>query len=105
MSSWRKRLKRTALILFSVLSLSVGYGADLIKVEQAGDQFVNFVLAEIETVRKKLPAITRAAEAAAERIVGRDGEFLAAGDQGFALEPVWRAGGCPTCGSSRACCR
>ena len=64
-----------------------------IEIEQAGDHFVNFVLQEIEATRNSLPEITRAAEAAAERIVGRDGDLLAAGDRGFALEPVWRAGG------------
>ena len=68
-------------------------GAEPIKVEQAGDHFVNFVLAEIEVTRKILPAITRAAELAADRIVDRNGELLSAGDQSFALEPVWRAGG------------
>ena len=65
----------------------------LTKVEQAGDHFVNFVLSEIENVRQSLPAITRAAEAAADRIVGRDGQLLSAGDYSFALETVWRAGG------------
>jgi len=64
-----------------------------IKVEQAGDRFVNFVLDEIEATRKTLPAITRAAELAADRIVELDGELLSAGDQSFSLEPVWRAGG------------
>jgi len=68
-------------------------GADPIKVEQAGDHFFNFVLTEIEATRRSLPAITRAAELAADRIVDRDGELLSAGDQSFALEPVWRAGG------------
>ena len=67
--------------------------ADPIKVEQAGDRFVNFVLTEIESARKKLPEITRAAELAAQRIVERDGELLSAGDHSFSLEPVWRAGG------------
>jgi formylglycine-generating enzyme required for sulfatase activity len=60
---------------------------------QAGDRFVRFVLDEIENTRKRIPEITRAAEAAADRIVHQDGEFLSAGDQSFALEPVWRAGG------------
>jgi len=64
-----------------------------IKVEQAGDHFVNFVLAEIEVARKQLPNITRAAEAAADRIVTMNGELLSAGDHSFSLEPVWRAGG------------
>ena len=94
--------KRTSLLLFSAVLLYHGtwtgngtsacFGAPL-KVEQAGDHFVNFVLREIETARKKLPAITRAAEAAADRIVNRKGELLSAGDRSFALEPVWRAGG------------
>ena len=70
-----------------------GGTAGLIEVEQAGDHYVNFVLTEIEATRSSLPEITRAAEAAAERIVGRDGELLSAGDRGFALQPVWRAGG------------
>lgn len=64
-----------------------------IEVEQAGDHYVNFVLTEIEATRRALPEITQAAEAAAERIVGHDGNLLAAGDRGFALQPVWRAGG------------
>ena len=68
-------------------------GGELIRVEQAGDQFVNFVLDEIETAKKQLPAITQAAEAAAERIVDKNGELLSAGDHSFSLEPVWRAGG------------
>lgn len=67
--------------------------ADEIEVQQAGDRFVNFVLGELEAARKKLPEITRVAEAAADRIVGRDGQLLSAGDQSFSLEPVWRAGG------------
>ena len=68
-------------------------GAGPIKVEQAGDRFVNFVLSEIEKTRGQLPAITRAAELAASRIVDHDGELLSAGDHSFSLEPVWRAGG------------
>ncbi|HUY34406.1 MAG TPA: hypothetical protein VMV69_16790 [Pirellulales bacterium] len=68
-------------------------GAEPLPVEQAGDYFVNFVLDEIESARKKLPQITRAAEVAADRIVSGDGELLSAGDQSFSLEPVWRAGG------------
>jgi uncharacterized phosphosugar-binding protein len=71
----------------------VCFGAEPIAVEQAGDHFVNFVLDEIETARKKVPEITRAADAAADRIVNRNGELLSAGDQIFSLEPVWRAGG------------
>src|SRR5260221_4106494 len=69
------------------------HGAGPIAVEQAGDHFVNFVLDEIENARKKVPEITRAADAAADRIVNRSGELLSAGDQSFSLEPVWRAGG------------
>lgn len=64
-----------------------------IEVEQAGDQFVNFVLEEIEKTRQELPDIAAIADRAAEQIVNHDGEFLSAGDRGFALEPVWRAGG------------
>lgn len=67
--------------------------ADHIAVEQAGDRFVNFVLDEIEKTRGNIAAITRAADAAAERIVRLDGELLSAGDRIFSLEPVWRAGG------------
>lgn len=64
-----------------------------IPVKQAGDQFVNFVLDEIQNTRQALNSITKAAELAAERIVHQNGELLSAGDQSFALEPVWRAGG------------
>lgn len=67
--------------------------ADRIAVEQAGDRFVNFVLDEIEKTRAAVPAITRAADVAAERIVSQGGELLSAGDRIFSLEPVWRAGG------------
>lgn len=67
--------------------------AEPIKVEQAGDHFVNFVLSEIENTRRTIPAITRAAEVAADRIVKQNGELLSAGDHSFSLEPVWRAGG------------
>src|SRR3972149_2693816 len=80
-------------LLFDRLPQSSCTAAEPIKVEQAGDRFVNFVLNEIETTRKAIPAITRAAEIAAERIVKRDGELLSAGDHSFSLEPVWRAGG------------
>ena len=98
-------LKRTSLLFFSAVLFchstvmknngapNACFGADLQKVEQAGDHFVNFVLQEIENTRKAIPAITRAAEFAAERIVNRNGGLLSAGDQSFALEPVWRAGG------------
>jgi hypothetical protein len=97
-------LKRSCLLVYGVL-LTNGSSlfdhlpqgsctaAEQIKVEQAGDRFVNFVLNEIETTRKAIPAMTRAAEMAAERIVNRDGELLSAGDHSFSLEPVWRAGG------------
>jgi hypothetical protein len=64
-----------------------------IEVEQAGDRFVNFVLTEIESTRTSIPAMTRAADLAARRIVEQDGELLSAGDLSFSLEPVWRAGG------------
>jgi len=67
--------------------------ADAIAVEQAGDRFVNFVLSEIENTRGSIPAMTRAAEAAARQIVEHDGNLLSAGDLSFSLEPVWRAGG------------
>ena len=87
----------------AVLLTPIGWRGDLsqrtcdaaehIEIVQAGDHFVNFALDEIQAVRTKLPAITRAAEAAADRIVHRNGELLSAGDQSFSLEPVWRAGG------------
>ena len=67
--------------------------AEQVQAEQAGDRFVHFVLDEVETVRKQLPGITQAAEAAADRIVMQDGELVSAGDHSFSLEPVWRAGG------------
>jgi len=103
MCSRHKFLKRTSFLLLGTLLLiqstvlrngqQICNGAEPIEVEQAGDHFVNFVLGEIETARKQLPAITRAAEAAADRIVNQNGELLSAGDQIFSLEPVWRAGG------------
>ena len=43
-----------------------------IDVVQAGDQFVNFVLDEIETACRHLPKITREAEVATDRIVRKD---------------------------------
>ncbi len=104
MSNRHELLKRTSWLLCGAALLtrstlldnglqSECSAAERTKVEQAGDRFVNFVLDEIETARKKLPAITRAAEAAADRIVNENGELLSAGDQSFSLEPVWRAGG------------
>jgi hypothetical protein len=80
------------LLFFMTLTCSI-QAAPAGPVEQAGDNFVNFVLDEIESARKRLPAITRAAEAAADRIVSQNGELLSAGDHSFSLEPVWRAGG------------
>ena len=89
-----KLLKQTSLLfIFIAASTGVIARAEPLKVEQAGDHFVNFVLKEIETARKKLPDIARAADIAADRIVGNDGELLSAGDHSFSLEPVWRAGG------------
>ena len=104
MSNLHELLKRTPWLLFGAALLVQGtllssgpqskcFGAERAKIEQAGDHFVNFVLDEIETARTKLPAVTRAAEAAADRIVHRNGELLSAGDHSFSLEPVWRAGG------------
>ena len=104
MSSGHEFLKRTSWLLCGAVLLitnsllnygpgSVCTAAEPIQVEQAGDHFVNFVLDEIEAVRKKLPEITQAAEVAADRIVHRNGELLSAGDHSFSLEPVWRAGG------------
>ncbi len=59
----------------------------------AGDQYVDFVLAEIEKARKKLPGMISAAENAADRIVHRNGGLLAVGDDGFAMEQIWRSAG------------
>jgi len=59
----------------------------------AGDRFVDFALTQIHKARKRLPVITNAAERCAEQIIRQNGEYLAAGDDGFAGEPVWRAGG------------
>jgi uncharacterized phosphosugar-binding protein len=93
------RNPRHGTVLFCSIAMLVGVwsgscvAADAIEVEQAGDHFVNFVLSEIENTRKAVPAITRVAEVAAERIVKRNGELLSAGDHSFSLEPVWRAGG------------
>ena len=85
---------RTSLLVLGAVSLAhSAFASERIEVKQAGDRFVNFVLAEFEVARKSLPAITRAAEVAADRIVGKDGELLSAGDRSFSLEPVWRAGG------------
>ena len=64
-----------------------------VEVQQAGDRFINFVLAEIEVAGTRMAGITRAANRAADRIVHLDGNLLSAGDQSFSLEPVWRAGG------------
>jgi len=91
-STHRTVLLGSILALFSAWS-GLCDAAETIEVEQAGDHFVNFVLREIENTRKLIPAITRAAEAAADRIVKRNGELLSAGDHSFSLEPVWRAGG------------
>jgi len=60
---------------------------------RAGDQFVGFVLEQIDKAQKRLPLITSCAERAADQIVRQNGEYLSAGDDGFAGEPVWRAGG------------
>jgi|GEM_PF-1388741 formylglycine-generating enzyme required for sulfatase activity len=86
-------LKQLSLLVVAIVGLNTSARAEPIKVEQAGDRFVNFVLNEIETTRKALPDIAKAADAAAERIVRQDGELLSAGDHSFSLEPVWRAGG------------
>jgi uncharacterized phosphosugar-binding protein len=93
-----RALVGTAALLLPIIAADAGRhpfcsAAEPQPVEQAGDRFVQFVLDEIEAAREKLPAITRAADAAAERIVVRDGELLSAGDRSFSLEPVWRAGG------------
>lgn len=63
------------------------------QLRMAGDSFAEFVLQEIDRCGERLGAITRAADAAADRIVRRNGEFISAGDEGFAQESVWRAGG------------
>jgi hypothetical protein len=59
---------------------------------QAGDRFVDFVLAELGTARGRLPRISRAADLAADRIISKDGGLLAAGDDGVGGESVWRSG-------------
>jgi len=59
----------------------------------AGDQYVDFLLAEITKARKKLPGMINAAETAANHIVDRNGGLLAAGDDGFAMEQIWRSAG------------
>lgn len=71
-------------------STSAGEGDQL---RLRGDLFADFVLEQIDHCRGRLGSITKAADAAADRIVSRDGEFLSAGDDGFAQESVWRAGG------------
>ena len=83
----------TCLVVTLLAAPPSSHAAKRIKVEQAGDHFVNFVLAEIEQTRKRIPEMVVAAEAAADRIVHKNGEFLSAGDRSFSLEPVWRAGG------------
>lgn len=99
MTKRREPLQRVLLVfcgaaMFAQFGLTnVCFGAEPIKVEQAGDRFVNFVLEQIETTRSQLPSIARAADLAAGRIVDHDGELLSAGDDIFSLEPVWRAGG------------
>lgn len=96
---WRPKVRLCAALVFTHTTWfasglpSECAAAERIAVEQAGDHFVNFVLDEIENTRKLLPAITRAAEKAADRIVNKNGELLSAGDHSFSLEPVWRAGG------------
>jgi len=59
---------------------------------QAGDQYVDFVLAELDKARTRLPRISRAADLAADRIISHNGGLLAAGDDGVGGESVWRAG-------------
>lgn len=59
---------------------------------QAGDQYVDFVLAELDKARTRLPRISRAADLAADRIISHHGGLLAAGDDGVGGESVWRAG-------------
>ena len=59
----------------------------------AGDQYLDFVLSEIEKARTRLPSVVAAAEAAADRLVLRSGRLLVAGDEGFGAESVWRSGG------------
>ncbi|MDA0834296.1 MAG: hypothetical protein O2955_14995 [Planctomycetota bacterium] len=91
----RQNIRQFMLVVLTIFGLisGIGFTSEKIKVEQAGDRFVNFVLDEIEITRESIPHITRIADLAAERIVKRNGEFLSAGDQSFSLEPVWRAGG------------
>lgn len=60
---------------------------------QAGDQYIEFALAELDKARRRLPGISDAADLAADRIVSQGGGLLAAGDDGMGGESVWRAGG------------
>lgn len=59
---------------------------------QAGDQFIDFTLAELDKAEDRLRRISRAADLAADRIVSREGGLLAAGDDGVGGESVWRSG-------------
>jgi uncharacterized phosphosugar-binding protein len=68
-------------------------GHDVSQLQMAGDLFAEFTLQEVDKCRQRLASITKAADAAADRILTRNGEFLTAGDDGFAQEGVWRAGG------------
>jgi hypothetical protein len=61
--------------------------------QQAGDLFLDFAVDQIDRCRNSLATITAAAEVAAERIVSRHGQLLAAGDDSFTMEFVWAAGG------------
>jgi hypothetical protein len=60
---------------------------------QAGDRYVDFALGELAKASGRLPAITAAAEAAADRIVFRNGSLIGAGDGAFTFEFAWAAGG------------
>jgi uncharacterized phosphosugar-binding protein len=60
---------------------------------QAGDQYVDFALDQLSKASVRMPSITAAAEAAAERIVFRNGGLIGAGDGAFTGEFAWAAGG------------
>ena len=56
-------------------------------------QYVETILASADHIEENLPAITEAAEQAADRLVAGGNLYSAADEEGFAGEPVIRAGG------------
>src|SRR5215472_5989079 len=59
----------------------------------AGDQYVDFALGQLSKASDRMKSITAAAEAAADRIVLRNGGLIGAGDGAFTAEFAWAAGG------------